>query len=847
MKKKHGVLSDVKIRDLKKLEKNSQKFWKGVKKIGNHSFCDEVTKSLERIKIPDSVQEIEEEAFINFSKLKEIKFPKHLEMQGWEIAKKCQFLERIEIPDGVEKVEKSAFEMHLKLKEVKLNNTMEEIREDLFRGCKFLERIEIPKNIKKIGDGAFKNCSNLEKIEIPEGVETIGVYAFSNCDSLKEATIPHSVKKIDNCIFQNCSSLEKVEINEGVEEIKWNAFENCENLKEITIPSSVKIIGYNAFSNCSKLEKVEINEGVEKIAESVFSDCRNLKEITIPNSVKEIKAEAFWGCKSLKEIKLPSNIKKVESSAFDADIAKYLGIDRNGDVFISAEPNEKYEKIFELNSIFKTIPNVDIGFIIENKKNIDNVINRVNDLRKMGITIPGKLLKGSNDFNDFLFNKDYSIIKNLIKMMPEETRENNLEELFKLASVMGVMEDRSVTIRTNGKDIPVRDVAYTVLQGAFNRGDIKFDELHLRFQSLRLGGYNEEFLKFMSNKTNLSELKTVDSKGEGICSRIYNWFENRKSIIIPNNDMNLPQEEDKRYKMAKYETVESGVDKMKWKAPTIQLFMEEFKNEKFVGVTNENKHIADYLEGFDGYEQKHFEKAVDIDKERKQSGVKDHITNEVIKEDIVSSLEDYKKRTSNVRNEIVDELGDVSKKQTDIMSNIFTYEMLAKSDVANFSMGFLTSCCATLYGAGAGAQRAMILHEDMQPLVIRDYEENIVAFGIVYVNKKEGYAVVNDFEVNKKYQGNEEARKEIYTKAMQGVNAFVTGYNKENKNNSINMVTCGISPNWDTINDYIKENPKSEILKAPDLGQFKYAGSGSWSGDWHKEQYVIWEKDSKNR
>ena len=47
--------------------------------------------------------------------------------------------------------------------------------------------------------------------------------------------------------------------------------------------------------------------------------------------------------------------------------------------------------------------------------------------------------------------------------------------------------------------------------------------------------------------------------------------------------------------------------------------------------------------------------------------------------------------------------------------------------------------------------------------------------------------------------------------------------------------------------DYIKNNPKSEILKAPDFADFKYAGSGSWRGDWHREQYVVWQNNaSKN-
>ena len=58
-------------------------------------------------------------------------------------------------------------------------------------------------------------------------------------------------------------------------------------------------------------------------------------------------------------------------------------------------------------------------------------------------------------------------------------------------------------------------------------------------------------------------------------------------------------------------------------------------------------------------------------------------------------------------------------------------------------------------------------------------------------------------------------------------------------------MTSGISPNWVAINDFIRENPTSEILKAPNFDCFKYVGSGSWPGDWHKEQHVIWEMDKK--
>ena len=209
-----------------------------------------------------------------------------------------------------------------------------------------------------------------------------------------------------------------------------------------------------------------------------------------------------------------------------------------------------------------------------------------------------------------------------------------------------------------------------------------------------------------------------------------------------------------------------------------------------------------------------------------------------VKQGRIESLDQYRNETQKLREQMLSDSAEILHDQIEDTSSIFTYEVLSKDNPANFAMGCLTSCCATLYGAGGGAMRGMIIHPDMQPLVIRDFDNNIVSFGIIYVNREERYAVVNDFEVNRKYEDIKQ-REAIYQKAMQGVTAFVKEYNQENPAKPINKVTSGISPNWDALNEFIKKNPKSEILKAPNFDDFKYAGSGSWSGDWHRQQYEI--------
>ena len=108
--------------------------------------------------------------------------------------------------------------------------------------------------------------------------------------------------------------------------------------------------------------------------------------------------------------------------------------------------------------------------------------------------------------------------------------------------------------------------------------------------------------------------------------------------------------------------------------------------------------------------------------------------------------------------------------------------------------------------------RAMILHpDDMQPLVVRDRKDDIKAFGIIYVNREQGYAIVNDFEVNRQHEGKDDDREQIYKTGVKGVEAFVEQYNQEN-DIPIRVVTSGLSPNWTAVNDFVKKNPDASMI-----------------------------------
>ena len=719
----------------------------------------------------------------------------------------CTNLTNIEIPDSVEAIGYDAFKDCTNLTKIEIPNSVKSIGKYAFYGCTYLASIEILEVWKTIGDYAFNGCANLTNIEMPDSVKTIGDYAFNECKGLNSLNIPKNLKQMGKWSFSGFSNLTNVKLPNCLTSIEDFAFENCINLTKIEIPYGVETIKDFAFNGCINLTNIEIPDSVKTIGDFVFDDCKKLISLNIPKNVTQMGKWSFSGFSDLTSVRLPNCVTSIEFFAF-----------QNCPNLSNLEIPDSLKSIGKAN--FKGIKNVNIQ-----GKNIsgDLLSSEVFDL-----------IRNNPNINLKQLNKIYNIAKE------KGLDKNNVKDFISLCYNLGMLEDKSVTlsVNNNGKiiQVPICDMAFTFMQGLINRNEINLNELHIYLQDLKIQSFDKNIAKFVMNKNNWQDLK----QNLKLVSRVYEWFNLRTNLDIEaNQDPFLPKTEENRYKILVYETSENGIDRLHWRVPTFELLLKEFAENRLVGINNpREKEIAEFISKYNIYSQKHFDKAKEIDKERIDKGVKDILTKPVY-QDRIKSLDDYREKTKAVREEIISDASTILSEQVEDTSSVFTYSVLSKSSVENFAMGCMTSCCATLYGAGAGAMRAMIIHPDIQPLVIRDFNNTIVSFGIIYVNREKGYAVVNDFEVNYFYKDKDEQRRAIYDKAMEGVKAFVKEYNIENPNAPIKRVTCGCSPNWKAINDFIIKHPKSEILTAPDFDDFKYAGSGSWSGDWHEQQYEI--------
>ena len=188
-------------------------------------------------------------------------------------------IESITIPESVEVVEEGAF-LCWKLKRVELNEGLREIGGSAFLGTK-LDRITIPSTVELIGVGAFEeikfsieegnkkyevkeNCiieKETQKVviagkdsKIPDDAKHIGERAFS-MSSIKRLNLPKEIESVGKFGLSYIDKINKVSLNEGLKEIGSWAFSGLK-IKSVVIPNSVKVMGGYVFGCCDKLKKI---------------------------------------------------------------------------------------------------------------------------------------------------------------------------------------------------------------------------------------------------------------------------------------------------------------------------------------------------------------------------------------------------------------------------------------------------------------------------------------------------------------------------------------------------------------------------------------------------------------
>ena len=219
---------------------------------------------------------------------------------------------RIEIPEGMTVIDNNAFKNNSKLKEVILPSTLKSIGISAFEGTS-LSKIELPSSLTYIGENAFANIKTLTEVTIPKSVETAS-HAFSGDVNLKKVIFEDGIVTIPSGILNN-TGLEEIVLPSSVKTIGSYAFSNNKSLEKINLLDGVRQIEEGAFSGDSKLSVLELPETLTEISRYVFSDTPSLTHINLPSGITNIGTGAFEHS-GLTSIELPKELTGIGHWAF---------------------------------------------------------------------------------------------------------------------------------------------------------------------------------------------------------------------------------------------------------------------------------------------------------------------------------------------------------------------------------------------------------------------------------------------------------------------------------------------------------------------------------------------------
>ena len=300
----------------------------GVEEL-NEGFFYNFGKNVTSVTIPNSVKNIGNSAFRDWTNLSRVTFGESLKTIGIEAFWECMALESVVFPNSLDSIMARAFEGCSKLSSVTFGDSIVFVGESAFYRCENLQSIHVT-NLDTWYAVNFENGSNplyyakhlycngeeVTQLVIPDGVTEITKDLMKGYENITSVVLPNSVKRIGDRAFKDWTSLAQVIFADSLKSIGERAFEGCTSLTSIVIPNSVKSFERDVFHGCSNLASITLSDSLRVIGGASFWECTSLDSIIIPNSVTIIEDRVFEGCSKLSYISLGDSLKSIGEYAF---------------------------------------------------------------------------------------------------------------------------------------------------------------------------------------------------------------------------------------------------------------------------------------------------------------------------------------------------------------------------------------------------------------------------------------------------------------------------------------------------------------------------------------------------
>jgi hypothetical protein len=153
----------------------------GLESIGAAAFSE--CNQLRVARIPDTVKSIRTAAFLNCENLEEISLPTNPEFTTLtnSLLQGCRSLTKLNVPDSVEDIESDALCDCRSLIELTVPNSVTEIQEDALLNCESLRRISLPRNPEytSLARGIVSDSRSLKTLVLPENISYVDAFSLN--------------------------------------------------------------------------------------------------------------------------------------------------------------------------------------------------------------------------------------------------------------------------------------------------------------------------------------------------------------------------------------------------------------------------------------------------------------------------------------------------------------------------------------------------------------------------------------------------------------------------------------------------------------------------------------------
>ncbi len=139
----------------------------------------------------------------------------------------------VELPEGLEEIGRECFMNSTKLSELILPKSLKKLAWGSLASCEKLRKIELNEGLEVLDDYALLGCASLEAIKIPKSVQFIGNGSLSalGCAIQVEEDNPYFIASEavlfnkDQTKLLACPDIKETYVMpEGLQELSWSAF-----------------------------------------------------------------------------------------------------------------------------------------------------------------------------------------------------------------------------------------------------------------------------------------------------------------------------------------------------------------------------------------------------------------------------------------------------------------------------------------------------------------------------------------------------------------------------------------------------------------------------------------------